>query len=108
MGVREKLGREFEVLAPTAGPAATSDVVNMRGSDGARVVFNAGAGVTAATFQAEGSPNGKDRWYPMGPAVVLNSAGTRTLWLGEPNSFIRVQVSGVAGGSVDVGVQRFD
>lgn len=108
MGVREKLGAEIEVLAPTAGPGATSDVLNMRGGDATRLVANAGAGVTAATFQVEGSPNGKDRWYPMGPALVFTAPGAQTLWIGEPNSFLRVSVSGVVGGNVDAGFQRFD
>lgn len=107
MGVREKLGAERGILAPTAVDA-TSNVCNVRGADGVRFILNAGVGVTNVDFQCEASPNGVDRWYTLGPVITLTAAGTTSIWFDEPNSFVRVDASAVAGGLVDAGLQVYD
>lgn len=105
MGIREKLGRPFHVLqAATAN--GFSDALDQRGGDGARVIVVASGGATG-DFQVEGSHDGTN-WYTLGPVVSFAGDGCRTVWVGEPNTQIRIRILNYAAGTFDGYVQRFD
>lgn len=107
MSVRmEKLGRPVELELARAADGATPRM-EQRSAEGCRVTMIGSGGLTAATAQVQGSFDGTN-WYNLGVPVVFTADQTRTVWVGEPNTLVRVDYTGVVGGVLDTYVQMLD
>ena len=111
MTSRDKLGAPF-TLGPDIVADGDSTVLNCRGGEAVRIVITELAGGTA-DIQPQGSntPPAADGLivnpYPMGAVKALAANETWTRWVGEPNSYVGVNVANVAVATVRVEVQRF-
>ena len=114
MGCRHKLGGPT-TLGPNITADGDSESINMRASEGARIIVTEVGGGTA-DIQPQGSaavvePGADDTLlnpYPMGIVKALGANETWTRWLSEPNSYLGVNVANVAGGAdIKIEIQRF-
>jgi hypothetical protein len=98
-----KLGRPIKLLDNANAIVVGSVELPMRGGDGVRFTAVASGGANL-TVQCRGSHDGEN-WHAVGPALVFAADGVQSLWLAEPYSFVRADVTARAAGQVDVDAQ---
>ena len=107
---RDKLGAPIN-LGPNIVADGDSEVANMRGAEGARIIVTEVAGGTA-DIQPQGSAEvpvdgAIVNPYPMGGPKALAANETWTRWIGEPNAYLNLNVANVVGAEVVVELQKF-
>lgn len=104
MATRKKLGPPKPVLvaAVAGGPGPSK---NTGGHEGTRITMTCSGGGAGNEVQVEGSADGVE-WYPLWTVIVFAADGTQSLWLDEPNTFIRVNVTTYIAGQIDAVLQE--
>ena len=100
----EKLGRQTATLV-AAGAITTGSTIRLRSGDGCRINV-VGAGGAVGTVQCEGSAD-EVNWYDLGPALVFAANDVQSLWLPEPNTAVRANVTAWTSGTFDAAVQIY-
>jgi hypothetical protein len=101
----EKLGRPIPVLENVAviGPSVTE--IHTRSADGARMTV-VGSGGASGDVQLEGSSD-RTNWYPLGPALSFAADDTQTIWMPEPSTYLRANVTAYGAGVFDANIQLY-
>lgn len=78
---------------------------NTRSRVGHRIILDGSAAAGGGTFNTQGSGDGV-AWYNLGTPIVVAAGETRTRWIGEPNTYLRVQTTGAVG-TTEFRIQEF-